>query len=85
MNWRKRNQLEMKAERSNRINIAWDKERKRTEQPIVAQLTGTLRSPKSALAVAHAKFEAVWAPNLSHGEATICAGSKWPKTMGSEE
>lgn len=61
----------MKAERSNRINIAWDEERKRTEQPIQAQLMGTHKSSKSALLIAHAKFKALWAPNFSHGEATL--------------
>lgn len=60
----------MRKERNNRINVTSDK-----EQPILTQLMGNCKSPKSALVTNNAKFKAMWAQNFSYRE----AGSKCSK------
>lgn len=77
MNWRRGDRLLMKEERKKQQNKHCIK--RRTEEPILAQLMGTCRSPKSALLIASAQFKALWIQNISHGEAAICSGSKWSR------
>lgn len=45
VNWRRGDRLEMRDERRDRTNTAWDEEGQRAEQPILAQFIGTENLP----------------------------------------